>query len=147
MKIKKLESGEVGSFEELIEIFREVFENDFKTPSREHLSKLLKNPDFMVFAAELNGKIVGGLTVYVLHQYYNPKPLAYIYDVGVSPSFQGQGVGKKLMKEVCDYCKANGFDAAYVEAELDDNEAINFYRKTQATHELKALHFTYTFDA
>jgi hypothetical protein len=32
----------------------------------------------MVFIVKLNGKVVGGLTIYMMHQYYSVNPLAYI---------------------------------------------------------------------
>jgi aminoglycoside 3-N-acetyltransferase I len=113
--------------------------------NRNHLSNLLSNPNFLVFVAINDGVVIGGLTVYVLHQYYSEKPLAYIYDVGVAPSFQGQGTGKSLILAVCTYCKEHGFEDAYVEAEFEDVNAVNFYRKTNFTEELQAIHFTYSF--
>ncbi|MBX2967700.1 MAG: GNAT family N-acetyltransferase [Cyclobacteriaceae bacterium] len=145
MEIKRLNQNETADFKILIEIFNEVFENNVGIPGDEHLGKLLANPDFMVFVVKLNNNVVGGLTLYVLHQYYNVKPLAYIYDVGISPNFQGQGLGKKLMEEVCAFCNKNGFEEAYVEAENDDLDAINFYKKTRFSNELLARHFTYSF--
>lgn len=145
MEIKKLDRTEISDFRNLIEIFNEVFENEIHIPDNKHLSSLLDNPDFLVFVVKINGKIAGGLTIYVLHRYYSVKPIAYIYDVGITPQHQRQGLGKALMAEVCNYCKEKGFEDAYVEAESEDIEAVNFYRKTQFTHEMNAIHFTYTF--
>lgn len=90
-------------------------------------------------------KIVGGLTIYVLHRYYGSKPVAYIYDVGITPDRRGQGLRKLLLSEVCKYCKNSGFQNACVEAESDDIDAVNFYRKTRFSNEMNAIHFTYTF--
>ena len=90
-----------------------------------------------------NNEVVGGLTIYVLHRYFGTKPIAYIYDVGVSPEFQGQGLGKALIAEVCNFCKKNDFDDAHVEAESDDIDAVSFYRKTKFSSEMTAIHFTY----
>lgn len=146
MKIKKLDKNEVSDFNNLIEIFKEVFENDEQIAGGEQLSKLLDNPDFMVFVVKANGIVVGGLTIYVLHRYYSAKPIAYIYDVGVTPHYQKQGLGKALIKEVCAFCKQHNFEYAYVEAESDDIEAVHFYRKTNFTSELNATHFTYSFN-
>ena len=145
MEICKLNHNEVADFKSLVEIFKEVFENEESISNNEHLGKLLSNPDFKVFVVRKNNKVVGGLTIYVLHRYYGNKPVAYIYDVGVTPEFQGQGLGKALIEEVCKYCQNNGFEDAYVEAERDDIDAINFYKKTKFSSEIDAIHFTYAF--
>jgi aminoglycoside 3-N-acetyltransferase I len=59
--------------------------------------------------------------------------------------YQGKGFGKALMAEVCLFCKQNNFEDAYVEAESDDIDAVNFYRRTKFTTEMNATHFTYSF--
>ncbi|MCU0448703.1 MAG: GNAT family N-acetyltransferase [Bernardetiaceae bacterium] len=145
MEIKKLNYDEISHFKDLIEIFKSVFENEEQISDDEQLGKLLSDPSFVVFVARLDSKVIGGLTMYILHRYYGTKPVAYIYDVGISPDFQGQGIGKSLIAEVCKYCKNNGFADAYVEAETDDIDAVNFYRKTKFSTEMNAIHFTYTF--
>jgi len=146
MEVKKLHRNGVSDFRDLVEIFKEVFENEEPISDNEHLGKLLSNPDFMVFVVRQNNKIVGGLTIYILYRYFGTKPVAYIYDVGIKPELQGQGLGKALIVEVCKYCKDNGFENAYVEAESDDIDAVNFYRKTKFNSEMNAIHFTFTFD-
>jgi len=146
MEIAKLDKSEVSDFINLIEIFQEVFETEVQIPDKDHLATMLSNHDFLVFVIKIGGDVVGGLTIYVLHRYYSTKPIAYIYDVGVKPNHQGQGLGKALIAEVCKYCKNNGFEEAYVEAESDDIDALNFYRKTKFSSEMNATHFTYNFD-
>jgi aminoglycoside 3-N-acetyltransferase I len=145
MQINRLSKNEIDDFRDLIEIFKIVFENDIQIPSNQYLSKLLSNPDFIVFVVKIENKVVGGLTVYILHQYYSEKPLAYIYDVGIALDFQRKGLGKALMNEICAFCKINGFDDAYVEVEEEDIDAVNFYRKTNFSSEIGARHFTYSF--
>lgn len=144
MEIYKLSHKETGHFIDLIEIFKQVFEDDRPVPPSQYLNNLLHNQNFMVFVATVNNKVVGGLTIYVLHQYYCTKPIAYIYDVAVKPEFQGKSIGKALISEACNYCKENGFDEAYVEAESNDVDAVNFYRKTNFIYETNAIHFTYS---
>lgn len=145
MEIRKLKPSEVSHFKLLIGIFKEVFENTDTMPSDEHLSMLLRKSDFFVLVASVNFEIVGGLTVHILSSYYTEKPVAYIYDVGIHPRFQRQGIGKSLMEFLNQYCIENGFQEAYVEAETDDLDAVNFYRKTNFSHEIQATHFTYFF--
>ncbi len=145
-EIQKLNRNEVEDFRDLVKIFKDVFENEEQISEKKQLAKLLSNPDFIVFVVKQNDKIVGGLTIYVLQRYYGTKPVAYIYDVGVSPDFQGKGLGTSLIAEVCKYCKDNGFEDAYVEAESDDIDAVNFYKKTKFSGEINAIQFTYTFE-
>jgi aminoglycoside 3-N-acetyltransferase I len=90
--------------------------------------------------------VIGGLTVYLLHHYVSPQPIAYIYDVGVMPNYQSNGIGKKLIDYLSQYCREKGIREDYVEAETDDMQAVNFYRTTPISSELQATHFTYTFD-
>ena len=146
MQINKLNHQEVSEFRSLVNIFKDVFENKEAIPDNKHLSRLLTNPYFMVFVVKENQKVVGGLTIYVLQGYYGTKPIAYIYDVGITPEFQRRGLGKSLIAEVCKYCMENGFEDAYVEAESCDIDAVNFYRKTKCSSEMSAIHFTYTFN-
>ena len=146
MQVCKLGKNNLSDIRNLIEIFREVFEIEEDVPDNNHLSRLLSNSGFMVFVVKLNGEVAGGLTVYVLQSYYHAKPTAYIYDVGITPAFQGQGLGKALISEVCKFCKQHGFEVAYVEAESDDHDAVNFYRKTAFSKQMNATHFTYFLD-
>ncbi len=147
MEINKINPNEVSDFRDLVKIFNIVFENEEAIPGDQHLDKLLKNPDFTVFVVKSEKQVLGGLTIFILHSYYGTKPIAYIYDVGISPEWQGKGLGKELIAEVCNFCKDNGFEDAYVEAETDDIDAVNFYRKTKFSNEMHAIHFTYTFDS
>jgi aminoglycoside 3-N-acetyltransferase I len=145
MIIRKLERNDLASFKSLINIFNEVFENERSLPADDHLLALLENRDFIVFTVNVEDEVVGGLTIYVLNSYYSTRPAAYIYDVGISPSFQGQGLGKALITEVCSYCRSHDFQEAFVQADLDDTEALSFYRKSNSSSELKAVQFSYSF--
>ncbi len=147
MTVQKLTSQDINDFIELIQVFSQTFEiPDVEIPNKEYLNRLIANPDFWVFVVKFNGTVIGGLTVYILHGYYSEQPIAYIYDVGVLPEHQRKGAGKMLMKYLIEYCQNNYFKCAYVEAEADDFDAINFYNSTQPHSILNATHFTYNTD-
>lgn len=145
IEIKQLAIGDITAFTSLLEIFKKVFENEEAVIHDAQLQKLLMNPDFIVFVVKFNNQVIGGLTIYVLHRYFGSKPVAYIYDMGIDPNFQGKGFGKALIAEVCSFCKRNGFEDAYVEAESEDLEAVAFYSRTNYSEKLNATHFIYTF--
>jgi GNAT superfamily N-acetyltransferase len=65
------------------------------------------------------------------------------YDVGISPSFQGKGYGQALIAHVRKDCLDRGFAELFVEAEADDTDAIEFYRRTDPNREMMAVQFSY----
>nr|WKN34070.1 GNAT family N-acetyltransferase [Tunicatimonas sp. TK19036] len=143
--VHKLSGNDVDRFTEVIRLFEKVFEmENFSMPDAKHRQRLLNRNDFFVFVALLKGKIVGGLTVYVLEQYYSEKPLAYIYDLAVDTQHQRQGIGNKLIAEVNLYCTEHGFEEVFVQADKVDDYALDFYRTTQPTAEEQVVHFYYT---
>jgi aminoglycoside 3-N-acetyltransferase I len=144
VKIIKLTHTDIDPFTDLINLFKEVFEWS-SVPTRTHLQKVLSNPAFGVFVALLNNKVVGGLTVHILDSYETEKPSAYIYDLAVLAEYQMQGIGKSLIVALNDYCRQHGFGEVFVQAETDDEQAMNFYRTTDISSELQVTHFTYSF--
>ncbi|MDF9798003.1 aminoglycoside 3-N-acetyltransferase I [Catalinimonas alkaloidigena] len=147
VRVEKLEIDDLDRFVEVIKLFEEVFEmRNFSMPSSQHLLKLLSKTDFFVFAAFSENRVVGALTAYVLEQYYAERPLAYIYDLGVAIHFQRQGIGKRLIAEMNSFCQESGFEEVFVQAEQEDEHAVEFYRSTKPTKEELAIHFSYMLD-
>ncbi|QNF34599.1 GNAT family N-acetyltransferase [Adhaeribacter swui] len=145
MEIKKLNHDDVERFIQLILVFEEVFEmQNFVMPPPQHLSALLSKPDFIVFVAEEEDKVIAGLTAYTLTQYYSEKPLAYIYDLAVLTKYQRQGIGKKLIAAINAYCQQNNYQEVFVQADVVDDYALDFYRGTHPTNEEDVIHFYYS---
>ena len=115
---------------------------NFKIPAEKHLEGLLEKEDFMVFVALSGKQVVGGLTAYTLRPYYTEFPQVYIYDLAVKTEFQRQGIGKKLMAGIIDFCKVEGMDEIFVQADREDGHAIDFYRSTGGIPE-DVIHFSY----
>ena len=142
--IKNLKNSDINYFKELIFLFEDVFEmQNFMIPENEHLQNLLKNENFIVYIALLKNQVVGGLTAYVLQQYYSVKPLAYVYDLAVDRKYQRQGIGKRLIEAVNNYCRKKGFEEVFVQADKVDGYALDFYRSTNPTAEEDVSHFYY----
>ena len=144
IEIKLLCGTDVDAFLDLIDVFEDVFDmQPFPRPSVMHLGNLLRKKDFKVLVALDDGEVIGGLTMYVLEQYFSAKPLAYILDLAVTHELQRRGVGRKLVAEAVAYCRDNGFEEVFVQADKVDDYAIDFYRKTGPTAEEKVVHFYY----
>ncbi|MCW3070717.1 MAG: GCN5-related N-acetyltransferase [Bacteroidetes bacterium] len=143
IKIEKLDHKDIEKFTELVFLFEDVFEmKDFKIPARAHLQQLLDKDDFFVFVALLDNKVVGGLTSYIMQQYYSTSPLVYIFDLAVKREVQWKGIGKMLIVGNNEYCKSIGAEAVMVEADEVDDYAVKFYRSTGAVGQ-KVIHFDY----
>lgn len=144
-EIQKLRANDIEKLNELISVFQNVFEmENFKRPSEAHLRKLLNKDSFFAVIAKIEEKIIAGLTVYVLDQYYSERPLAYIYDLAVLEEYQRKGIGKQLIEFTNQYCRQNGFAEVFVQADKEDDYAIDFYRSTKPTNEEPVVHFYYT---
>lgn len=144
---KRLQARDLDQFSDLIRVFEDVFEmKNLRMPGKDYLRRLLSKPDFIVFVAILKDEVIGGLTAYTLPQYYSEKPLAYIFDLAVLQKYQRQGIGRGLIDAINDYCRAQGYEEVFVQADRIEQYAVDFYRSTHPSEEEDVLHFYYTLD-
>ncbi|MEO6130740.1 MAG: GNAT family N-acetyltransferase [Saprospiraceae bacterium] len=129
--IKQLTSQDLILFQELIFVFEDVFEmKNFAIPNQNHLQNLLDKPDFMVFVALLENKVVGGLTAYILPSVYFSGSDVYLYDLAVKTEHQRKGIGRQIIIELKEYCRQLGHREIFVQADIDDQHALDFYKAT-----------------
>ncbi len=141
--IKQLTVGDNAEFVQMLRLFENVFEmQDFQMPGEDYLTSLLVRKDFIVFIAQHESTIVGGLTAHVLPSYYFESSEVYIYDLAVETTFQRKGIGKKLLLAVTEYCRLHSCKEFFVQADEPDTHALEFYRSTGGTAE-KVVHFNY----
>lgn len=142
--ISVLSKNDLAALQELVQVFENVFEmENFQRPEDSHLQALLAKETFYAVTARIDDNVVGGLTIYVLDQYYSTKPLAYLYDLAVLEIYQRKGIGKKLVAFATDYFKQKGFAEVFVQADKVDAYALDFYRATRPTNEEEVVHFYY----
>jgi len=144
IELKQLSVADLAITQQLFILLQQVFgaEQPIKV-SEVYTQKLLENPVFVAFAAIVNNEPVGGLTGYISPMYNGEVSELYIYDIAVKPEFQRRGIGKQLILFAKDYCSKNGMSAMYVQANAEDEHALDFYRSTNANEE-RVVHFTYT---
>lgn len=145
MKIeyKKLEAGDLGYLTQLIKVYEEVFEmEDFTLPAAQYLQSLLEQETIIFYAAIIDKKVVGGLTAYILPSTYYPSSEVYIYDLDVKTEFQRKGIGRQLINSLKEYCARLGLKEVFVQADLEDRHAIDFYQATGGIAE-SVVHFSY----
>ena len=135
--------NDIGAFIELIRLYDDVFEmENFRIPPKEHLQKILSNDSNISIVALMDNKVIGGLSGYILDQYYSEKPLFYLYDLAVAKTHQRKGIGKQLINFLLEYCMQKGFEEAYVQADKVDEHALAFYRGTRMKNEEEVHQFS-----
>jgi len=129
--VRQLEHEEIGAFIQLVKLFQEVFEmKDFNMPPADYLKGLLSKDNFVVFVAVIDNKIVAGLTGYILDTYYTSGAYFYLYDLAVQAQYQRRGIGTKLIKAVNERFQNTNIVEIFVQADRDDDYALEFYRST-----------------
>lgn len=142
--IRPLAHSEVNKLGELIDVYEDVFEmKDFKKPPPEYLQKLLNNEQLIFFVAEDQDKVIGGLTANILPSVYFQSAEVYVYDLAVKREYQRQGVGSDIMKDLNDFCRKKGYQELFIQADVQDSHAIDFYNKIGGAPE-SVMHFSFT---
>ncbi|HTG56772.1 MAG TPA: GNAT family N-acetyltransferase [Niabella sp.] len=144
IKYYKLAQSDTRYLYELIQVYERVFEmKNFQMPAEAYLAQLLKNDQIIFYVALSEDKhVIGGLTAYVMPSVYYAAPEVYIYDLAVEQHCQRKGVGKGLIGALQRYCKSLGCKYIFVQADLEDQHAIDFYRATGGLQE-DVVHFDY----
>lgn len=138
--------------QKLVGLYENVFEmRNFTMPGDEHLQSLLDDARIIFFVAAReeerddggDGEIVGGLTAHVLPSTYFPAAEVYVYDLAVKTEFQRKGIGRQLMSALAEHCAASGAKEIFVQADLADQHALDFYRATGG-RAASVVHFSYS---
>jgi len=143
IEVRQLTQEDISSFQQLIYVFNTVFEEaEASISSEPNLVNLLSKNNFIVIAAFSNHEVVGGLTAYELPMYSSENSEIILYDLAVKPEFQRNGIGKRLIHKLKDYCTTNGIELFFVLAHEEDEHAIEFYHATGGKSE-KVINFIY----
>ncbi len=139
----RLSVNNLDELVKLIELYENVFEMEpFQYPSFNYLEKLLKNENTILMIAKYEEEIVAGLTAHQLPSTYFEANEVYVYDLAVRQDFQRKGIGTRLMEELKKICCDIGDKEIFLEADIPDEYAINFYNKIGGVPE-DVIHFSF----
>lgn len=130
MTSRRLGNKDLNRLTALIKLYADVFEMDnFESTGPDYLNYLLKKDEIIFYTAEQGNDVVGGLTAYILPSVYSNKSEVYIYDLAIARNYQRQGIGTSLIENLKIYCKTINVHEIFVQADVVDNNALDFYRK------------------
>jgi aminoglycoside 3-N-acetyltransferase I len=128
MRIERLTAGDAGRARELFLMMAGVFEMECEPLGDEYLARLMARGEFWALAATVDGRTVGGLTAHALPMTRTAESEVLIYDIAVLPSYQRQGVGRRLVAAMRAEASAAGMRVVWVPADNEDTHALDFYR-------------------
>ncbi|SRR5579883_384068 len=124
-----------SDLEELVNLLELLFsiEEDFTfnaTKHRRGLAMMLTDPDTRcVVVAEVDKNIVGMCSVQTVVSSAEGGRSAWVEDVVIQQPFQGQGIGKKLLSFVEEWCANQGIERIQLLADQNNKPALEFYKK------------------
>ena len=90
--------------------------------------KMQTYPNYKVYVAESEGEIVGTFALLIMDNLaHQGTPSGVVEDVVVSTNYQGQGIGKLLMKFAMEKCKEAGCYKLVLSSNIKRKEAHAFY--------------------
>lgn len=139
----RLGGDDVEGLLELIKLYQTVFEMEpFEYPSRSYLERILKNDNTIFLVASFKEDIIAGLTAHQLPSTYFEAHEVYVYDLAVHPDHQRKGIGTQLMEELKRISCQKGDKEIFLQADIEDAYAIDFYKKIGGVPE-NVIHFSF----
>ncbi len=148
IEVRRIGPGDAELAREVNLAFAEVFSQHQyylgNPPSADWTTHLLANPGIYVIAAMIGNKVIGAAVCYEFDKLEREAREVYIYDIGVLPDFRRHGVATALILEARRIAGRRNVRVLYIQAEGDDDEAIEFHasvgrRKTLASFDIEPL--------
>lgn len=141
--IQRIGPADVEALESLLDIFGEAFEDPVtygsNRPDKAYLQDLLGDSHFIPLVAVRGRQVLGGLAAYELRKFEQARSEIYIYDLAVSLAARREGVATALINELRVIAKDRRAYVVFVQADVDDEPAINLYTKLGTREDV--LHF------
>ena len=142
-RISMLSGDDVERMHALLDLYGEAFgERETYSDARPddaYLKGLLGSRAFVTLIAEYDGRVVGGLSAYVLPKFERARSEVYIYDLAVAEDFRRLGIATALIEQLKPIAVERGAWVIFVQADREDAPAVALY-ETLGTRE-EPLHF------
>ncbi len=101
-RIEKIDASNYSLFDDMIFWRDKGFEREaLKAPISEQLKKELTNPNLYIYAANVDNRYVGWISLIYMPKIGKWKGYGHVYvdELWVAPNFRGQGFAKELLKK------------------------------------------------
>lgn len=139
VKVRKEDKEVIGS------IGNQFFQDADVPPSLDHLDKLLADDRTYLFAAIIDGVVVGYALAYRFPSLYTSDYLAYLYDIEVLANYRRKGAGRLLMETLLAQLKTDGVSELWLGTATDNIEGQGLISSTGAIKSGETFN-DYTYD-
>jgi aminoglycoside 3-N-acetyltransferase I len=137
-----IELGDLRTLADLRKVYSEAFDMPLDNPGAEHDLYLLSNPNLLFLVAKADGRVIGGMTVYLLPQIDTLNPQAYVDDLGVAKAWQRKGIGTQLMKTLFLIAEERSYYQMYLLVDRANEGSVQFYESLKGAS-LEVLEYTF----
>ena len=93
------------------------------------LNQALKNPNYELLVAELEGEIVGFIDQWIIQDFTYGAKLSYIHSLYVSSKHRRKGIASRLLQETIRSAKDRKVSEIHITTRFDNKPAISLYKK------------------
>ncbi len=111
---------------------------DEPQPQRDIFQAHLEHPDAGIFVAELDGEVVGAVSVWIQPRLNWVTPQAWIPDLYVAPAFRRRGAARALLDACVAEARARGCHVLVLESGHHRAEAHELYESYGFQHFARA---------
>ncbi len=130
MKSIKVRTADEKDLQSLVILAEEFIPGEADDRKRiDVLKQALRNPNYDLLVAELEGALVGFIDQWVIHDFTHGAKLSYIHSLYVSSGHRRKGVASKLLQEAMKNARNMEVSEIHITTRFDNKAAINLYRK------------------
>jgi len=127
LKVRRANEGDILALSMLTE---EFMPEGATTEKRVRiLRKALKNPNYELLVAEVEGEIAGFIDQWVICDFAHGAKPSYIQNLYITPKHRRKGIAGRLLQEIIRSAENEGVLEIHVVTEFENKPAINLYRK------------------
>jgi len=115
--------------EELLKLADELIHLDNWSGREVMLEKSLRDPEYKIYVAEVDGSIVGFIELRVFSDFVEGAPLAIVQNLLVDKNHRNLGIGGRLLLMAIEEAKKRDVLELHVWTESRNSQAIDFYTK------------------